>query len=137
MSVNTDTMQFPWAKRHTAGAVVLSSTVGSRWRLIFRNVMRQRSRNFTQNLISLSKGDLYIASLVEPSAGKNIFERDYDCFSLPADLQADIAAMPAVLSSRAGPEFDAKLVTEEDSILFENDLGVIQNTPPYIKVRVE
>jgi len=116
-------------------------TASSYWKLVFRNVLRQRSRNFllgaliffasfvivyfsqflegvsrnfSQNLITLATGDIYVSSQIERSVDKNFFDRDYQYFHLPAGFQAQLSSFPDIASVSPRLEFDAKLVTELD-----------------------
>lgn len=119
------------------------SAANSRWKLIFRNVLRQRSRNlllglliffasfvivyfsqflegvsrnFSQNMIALVSGDVYVSSTIERNVDKNIFDREYDYFVLAPDFYKALEALPGFASSSARLEFDAKLVMADDSV---------------------
>lgn len=125
-----------------SGAHTVSAT-NSRWALILRNVLRQRSRNlllglmiffasfvmvyfsqflegvsrnFSQNMIALVSGELYVSSATARNVDKNIFFRDYDYFVLPPAFYPDLAAIPGYASISPRLEFDAKLVTADDSV---------------------
>ncbi len=116
---------------------------GSRWKLVFRNVLRQRSRNillglliffasfvivyfsqflegvsrnFSQNMIALASGDSYVSSVTERAVDKNIFDRDYEYFTLSPEFYAHLAAMRGYASLSSRLEFDAKLVMADDSV---------------------
>jgi|GEM_PF-6475610 len=138
------------AHLHPAGAmlaepVTRAAFAGSRWTLIVRNVLRQRSRNlmlgalilfaslaiayfsqflegvarnFSQNLIALASGEVYVSSEVTRAADRSIFDRDYRYFRLPDGLRARAQALPGFVSVAERLEFDAKVVTELDSIPF-------------------
>jgi len=124
-----------------AGGFFLS--LGDALRLASRNILRQRSRNlllalliifasfvivyfsqflegvstnFTKNLISLASGDFYIASKVERKADGNLFDRDYEYFRLPPAFFEGLAKVKGFVSADPRVEFDARIVTELDTI---------------------
>lgn len=119
----------------------------SRFNLAYRNMWRQKSRNtmlgllitfatfmiiyfsqflegvsenFSSNLVALASGDMYISSTVERDIDKNIFDRDYEYFLLNK-------AQKETIETIVGPgtsidprmEFDAKVVTEIDSLPYQ------------------
>lgn len=119
----------------------------SHWSLIVRNVLRQRSRNlllgllilfasfvivyfsqflegvsrnFSQNMIELASGDIYVSSTIARDVDKNLFDRDYEYFVLPPAFYQELAKLPghgAHLSQpRARLELNAKLVLADDSV---------------------
>lgn len=129
-------------KPERAGSAFLDA-VGSQWKLAFRNVLRQRSRNilmglliffasfvivyfsqflegvsrnFSQNLIALASGELYVSSHIERTVDKNIFDRDYEYFSLSPEFYKSLAAIPGYASVSPRLEFDAKLVMADNSV---------------------
>jgi putative ABC transport system permease protein len=116
---------------------------GSRWTLVVRTVLRQRSRNllmgllilfasfvivffsqflegvsrnFAQNMIALASGEAYVSSKVERSTDRNIFDRDYDYFTLSPAFYQGLAAVPGYAATSARLEFDAKLVFSDNSV---------------------
>jgi len=116
---------------------------GSRWKLIVRSVLRQRSRNlllgmlvffaslvivyfsqflegvsrnFSHNLIRLASGELYVSSAIGRAVDRNIFDRDYEYFRASPALRNEIKSAPGVVSLAERLEFDAKLATELDTI---------------------
>ncbi len=117
----------------------------SRWKLIIRNVRKQKSRNmllgalimfssfviiyfsqflagvhqnFSQNLVALATGDVFISSKVTREMDKNIFERDYEYFRLTPPFADEIKHLPGVNAIAPRLEFDVKVATEIDSIPF-------------------
>jgi putative ABC transport system permease protein len=136
----------PVALAWTSAAHMLEGRLDSarsRFRLASRNVMRQGSRtvllglliafaslvivffsqflagvshNFTRNLVSLATGDVYVASRVERTVDRNIFDRDYEYFSLPPAFYRDLARLPGYASAHHRLELDAQVVTEDDTV---------------------
>lgn len=116
---------------------------GSRWKLVVRTVLRQRSRNllmglliffasfvivffsqflegvsrnFAQNMIALASGELYVSSTVERSTDRNIFDREYSYFTLSPAFYKGLAAIPGYAATSPRLEFDAKLVLSDNSV---------------------
>lgn len=115
----------------------------SRSSLIVRNVLRQRSRNlllgllilfasfvivyfsqflegvsrnFSQNMIELASGDIYVSSTIARDVDKSLFDRDYEYFVLPPGFFKQLASLPGYASHRPRLEFNAKLVLSDDSV---------------------
>lgn len=127
------------------GAMAAMGLTHSRWLLVWRNVLRQRSRNlmlatmiffaslvivyfsqflagvsrnFSHNLIALASGDMYISSKIKREVDKSIFDREYEYFRLPAGFEKQIEALPGVAQQMSRLEFDAKVVSELDNVPF-------------------
>ncbi|WP_338848370.1 FtsX-like permease family protein [Massilia sp. W12] len=113
----------------------------SRWKLVLRSVLRQRSRNlmlglliftsslaivyfsqflqgvqhnFTQNLVSLASGNIYVSSKITRDIDKNIFDREYLYFKASPQALQTLSALPGVSDVVQRLEFDAKVVGDYD-----------------------
>lgn len=125
---------------------VLSRWFGSQWSMVFRNVLRQRSRNlllgllllfssfiivcfsqflagvsvnFSKNLVTLASGDVYISSTVKRDIDRNIFGRVHKYFSLPEDFYNDLSQVDGFEHYDERLEFEVKLVTDDDSLPYQ------------------
>ncbi len=123
-----------------------SASGGGLWKLAVRNVFRQGSRNlllgllilfaslvivffsqflegvshnFTRNLIHLASGELYVSSHVERAVERNVFDRTYEYFKVPAAFRTELAALPGYESVDERLDFDAKLITERDTLPYQ------------------
>jgi putative ABC transport system permease protein len=120
--------------------------LNSRWKLIVRNLLRQRSRNlllgglmlfaslvivyfsqflagvqqnFSRNLVAVATGNVYVASKVTRRIDRNIMDRDYQYFRFTPPLQAALKQLPGYAGANGRLEFDTKVATEIDSVPFK------------------
>ncbi|MFN7571015.1 MAG: ABC transporter permease [Betaproteobacteria bacterium] len=120
--------------------------LNSRWKLIVRNLLRQRSRNlllgglmlfasfviiffsqflagvqqnFSRNLVAVATGNVYIASKVTRRIDRNIMDRDYHYFRFTPSMQATLKQLPGYAGANVRLEFDTKVATEIDSVPFK------------------
>lgn len=134
------------ASQTSINSGVLSRWLGSQWSMVFRNVLRQRSRNlllgllivfssfiivyfsqflagvtanFSKNLITLASGEVYVSSTVKRDVDRNIFGRVYEYFSLPDDFYNDLSQIDGFTHYDERLEVEVKLVTDDDSLPYQ------------------
>ncbi len=141
--MNTEVIEgAPQLAEERAGRPCVSSV----WKLIVRNVLRQRSRNlllgalitfasfvmvyfsqflagvhhnFSTNIVALATGDIYVASQVTREIDRNIFDREYRYFRYPPAFAEALEGVPGVIAVHPRLEFDTKVATEIDSVPFK------------------
>jgi putative ABC transport system permease protein len=118
---------------------------GGLWTLAVRNVLRQGtpsllvglliafgslvlvllsqflggvSHNFTRSFIDQASGDVYVSSKVERTLDRNVFDRTYEYFRLPDNVCSALTALPGFVSADERLDFDAKLITERDTLAY-------------------
>jgi putative ABC transport system permease protein len=76
------------------------------------------SKNFTDNLVELASGDIYISSEIKDQRDHNIFDREYDYFRYSPEFYAELEKLDGFVGAHPRLDMAARIVTSQDSIDF-------------------
>ncbi|MBU2985622.1 ABC transporter permease [Saccharophagus degradans] len=75
------------------------------------------TRNYTDNLVHLASGDMFIASAIAPEDAENLFEREYEFLNIPQDVIEQIQALPFVTEVHPRIDHQVRVSLPEDTLV--------------------
>jgi len=76
------------------------------------------TKNYTDNLVHLASGHIYISSQVNEEDTQNLFDREYDYLSIPDTATDSIKALPYVSEVNPRIEFQARISLPDDMLIY-------------------
>lgn len=75
------------------------------------------TRNYTDNLVHLASGNLFISSAVSPEDAENLFEREYEFLHIPQSVIAEIADLPYVTAVHPRIDHQVRVSLPNDTLV--------------------
>lgn len=77
------------------------------------------TKNFTENLVELATGDMYISSQIDNSTEQSIFDREYEYLRMSESFLADLSNMQEVTEVNHRIEIPVRFNLPDDTVTFK------------------
>ena len=77
------------------------------------------TKNFTENLVELATGDMYISSQIDNSTEQSIFDREYEYLRMSESFLADLSDMQEVTEVNHRIEIPVRFNLPDDTVTFQ------------------
>ncbi len=77
------------------------------------------TRNFTENLVELATGEIYVSSTIDKEIDQNVFDREYKYLRVPAPFLNDVEKLEGVEAISPRIDLPVRLNLPDDTVTFK------------------